>query len=397
MLHLISNGTETERNKMLNKEQAEQQQLLAAAKDIIAGGTLETLDPLLGDQACHVRAYALVSLIKNLNLTGEENPEDVLGQLTIPQQQFLMTCRMMSHVRTLPEIDSHGLLIKNERTDETKLPLDSGKKAKSTASKEYRKICSEYAITATTSLMDPEIGSVVCDGKRKLFRQDPHEEIKVLPLYLTCLGMFQSTITNATPILITIKRIAPNHDCSAITKAEDLTTLLIPDGNGLKVASDGEARRLFRQPALHIYLNTIDHDGLNAQQYLKKYFSTSILDLLLASAVFHEQYPRLADDQETTCDFGKYSEKYNSSKAFGTSIGIVEDCRVYEYGTGRLRSELLQGGMPPQIDHICAAIITARVIDGLTTLESSPRSTSYSSQTVSNVGGMSCTTQHIAI
>ncbi len=340
---------------MLNKKlsASEEAPIIAAANDIVLGGELTKLDPLLGDQACHIRAFALVNLIRRI--PDLDNPLTTLNE---KEKNFLEQCRLMSLIKIEPEKDEFGFYKKTEKTKETK------------AAKVLRKECSISAIEATTSLVNPELAILLSQNMKKLKRQDPKEDIKVLPLFLSFLGILQSESAKQSPILLTISKINPSKDFSKIESVDKITVLLAPTNNELKVASLTKAKTFFRQPAIHIFLNAIDLDNLPKEDFIQKYFSNNIMELLLASPTFHEQYPKLSDGENPNVELGNYSEKFKSARTFGQSKQFVEDSRLYDYKTSELRTELLQSGMPPQIEHIMASIISDRIIQSLTTISS---------------------------
>ena len=139
---------------MLNKKlsASEEAPIIAAANDIISGGELATLDPLLGDQACHIRAFTLVNLIRKI--PDLDNP---LATLDEKEKSFLEQCKLMSLIRIVPEKDEFGFYKKTEKTKETKI------------AKQLRKECSSTAIEATTSLVTPEIATLLLKNMKVLF------------------------------------------------------------------------------------------------------------------------------------------------------------------------------------------------------------------------------------
>ncbi len=340
---------------MLNKKlsASEEAPIIAAATDIVLGGELRMLDPLLGDQACHIRAFALVNLIRKI--PDLDNP---LANLNEKEKNFLEQCRLMSLVRIEPEKDEFGFYKTTEKTKETK------------AAKQLRKECTSTAIEATTSLVNPELATLLLQNKKKLKRQDPKEDINVLPFYLSLLGILQSESAKQSPILLTISKINPAKDFSKIESVEKITVLLTSTNKDLIVASLTKAKTFFRQPAIHIFLNAIDLYNLSKEDFIQKYFSTNIMELLLASANFHEQYPKLADGENPNVELGGYTEKFKSTRSFGDSRQFVEDSRLYDYKTGELKTALLKCGMPPQMWHMMASIISDRIIQSLTTISS---------------------------
>jgi len=338
-------------NKKLSA--SEESPIIAAANDIVLGGELTMLDPLLGDQACHIRAFALVNLIRKI--PDLDNP---LATLNEKEKNFLEQCRLMSLVRIEPEKDEFGFYKATEKTKETK------------TAKQLRKECTSAALEATTSLVNTEIATLLIQNIKKLKRNDPNEDIKVLPLYLSLLGILQSESAKQSPILLTISKINPAKDFSKIESVDKITVLLTSINSELKVASLTKAKTFFRQPAIHILLNAIDLDGLSKEDFIQKYFSANIMELLLASPTFHGQYPKLADGENPNVELGNYTEKFKSTRSFGESKRFVEDSRLYNFTTKQLRTELLQCGMPPQIEHIMASIISDRIIQSLTTISS---------------------------
>ena len=342
---------------------SEEAQLIAAANDLRQGGQLKNLDPLLGDQACHVRAFALVDLIRKIS--DLDNP---LEKLSTKEKKFLIHCRMMAAVRVLPAVDKFGFLVRNEKTERGNLPVPGSTTQKVKVAAEYRASCSQFAFEATTSLVNPAIAALLLQNQKKLFREDPKESVKVIPFFLTLLGALESETTKQSPILLTISKINPSDDCAKIDTVDKITILLTPVNNELKVASSAKAKTFCRKPAIHIFLNAVDLEKLSKENFVKKYFSENVIDLLLATSIFHDQYPRLADGENPTIELGSYAEKFKSTRAFGESKKFVEDSRLYDYKTGELRTELLKSGMPPQVEHIIASIISNDIIKELTTL-----------------------------
>jgi hypothetical protein len=304
--------------------------LLVAAEESMKSltqGRLKDFDPLVGENACQVRAVKL-ALIMRSRLFNEEklmlavlqaknkvldlldspstlsssgiSLEEVLKseqlEITItPSEAFFIKSYMLTKVKILLPPSEERPLIKNERTD-TKKIKEISEVGSMFAGDFVRSLREKMSATSTRFVQElskdgPLVGpSAQLLSDRYLVK---HRGLNCLPCFATARILMHQAMRNQLPIVMFVEQRTKNQNDSAVEKSV-LFYQATSDGYMEVKYSDMDPQA----PALYFLGSTMGELGELPEKsfWIRELNEKGPVDLILAYAAAHRQYPNPSDE-----------------------------------------------------------------------------------------------------
>lgn len=343
----------------------------------LTAGNYAALDPVIGDSACQLTAFAVVGLARKLSHSS----------LSPEEMQFLQANEILLSAR---EINNDVLcnITKDERNEKVihpdLEPYLPDNKAKVTFTIEIVTKLIEFRIGYITNTLkaDARLGelfAILADERNhqviKRFSGSKIKELikyplKCLPCAATCEGILMSELLGNNPILITVKRMTRTilADGNQELRLQAMEPFMFkPNANRNDFVFCPEPSAYERlAPCIHFVGNSIVNIGesllpfLNSQNfaaYREEFIAIDIMDKLRLCYIAHTQYPGKPSEDQQAC-YEKPNAVGNLADMFRTYKGRLQgECGIPEntmlYPTQK-PGVLTREEMTFAIDHILA-------------------------------------------
>jgi hypothetical protein len=270
-------------------------------------GMLSAFDPLVGENACQIRAVKLALAISHCSfdverllnaISNAKNRIEKLLQtdLSHPNFQELITQEGLE-IPLLPE--EHFLIIsyiltktKVDRTEDLK-PLVMNEKTDYKKIKDFGSVGSLFAKLLVNSLRK-KLASNSVKFTQSLSEENldqwiqSHNNLNCLPCFLTTKTVIDHAVKNNIPILLIADQKAKDHDYKTI---DQIKLYFKPSDQRYKIVSKEELD--LEKPALILHGSTCREKAKlpNRGEWISELSNFCPRDLLLAYAAAHRQYP----------------------------------------------------------------------------------------------------------
>lgn len=339
----------------------DEQDLLQQALNKINGGRLAELNPTVGDSACQLTAFALVTIARKM----------AMGiPLSSGEKQFLIGSEILTSASS-EESDVLGTVFKDKRAEE-RVPV------KTNPDNKMSRI--NFSILTTTNFVDfrikyltdaiasnpelREVYGILTDTNNRKYLQRVARmtyELTCLPLLAIYEAILMSELMAGNPILITVKRMSRTllNDDKQSLKLQGIETFMFkPNVARDKFEFCQSPTQVERQaPCIHMYGNSIINIGVESmggmplngvstlpflnspsfEVYKDEFVSENIMNTLRLCLVLHKQYPGRIEGQacfespEAQSNLA-YTYRYYNMLNYEGVAGIPENTMLYPTG-----------------------------------------------------------------
>lgn len=303
---------------------------LLKAIELLQKGDFSHFDALVGDNACHIRALKICTLLKDclasfaINLPRIEQVKGKLdhlinlndisdygavddflekNDLTIElshDELFILGCYFLTAVKKVLPPEADNPLLQKETTVSSKLK-DLGTFITNRFADNLVNHIRKFMASSSVYYMQQEAEFVSC---KEVVSEMVSPNLTVLHNNLDCISIFWSTfivmeraLNLGLPIILDVVQKASDYDSQTITKA---AILLKPSGNSYKVV-DPETEN---PDQVGIVIRGITSQPIfkldSKKEWIKKLVSYQPIDLFLAYSAMHRQFPDSTKDHLIT-------------------------------------------------------------------------------------------------
>lgn len=307
-------------------------------------GELAKFDPLVGENACQIRAVKLALIIKKFSFDTGRLLEKI-AELKIKVEELLNHGRFEEQISLRDVLEGEGLnfeidysilfliksyslsVVKVPRPFKSELPLVKNESTDSKKLKEISSVGSMFADNLVTNLREKLSASsvVFIQGLVKDWcSMDPcvemvsdkfsvyHRGLKCIPCYWTTRVLMKEALNHSIPVVMIAEQKAKDRNYETVRKT---SIFFQPTSYGYKQVDQS----LFdpNEPAVILLGATCrnDEELPDNQDWIEELLEYSPDDLILAYAASHRQYPDSAKDalvkeiQDT--EYNDYKSKAN--------------------------------------------------------------------------------------
>lgn len=331
--NMLPYDLDSKKNGNLRSSLKEYQALIKAARQAIQAlkrSDYQKFDSLVGENACEIRAIWLCQLVMNINETMNRLEKDLLkvgDQLENLLEQSKIDALMRSEQSFQTVIEHNNLNIPisdNELIIIISFLLSEMKAVKSYEEhiptifrvesaapknlKRYGEVSNSFALNLISKLRKTLAAASVQYVREKAFAlQDAdlitmvsdsftlvHNALPCIPMYWTYQTVLATAQQEGIPIIIHAKFIQKNGEEYSLVDEEKLFYEVGPDGTYRQVQPTTAD---LEKPACIIQgIATIDLATWSKSEWKARMRNTSVIDVILAGAADHRQYPDAALD-----------------------------------------------------------------------------------------------------
>jgi hypothetical protein len=351
--HLFPYDIKTKKHSKLSDGLKEYLLLLISAKEAITyflEGELSNFDALVGENSCQIRATMIwlvahkfpiegnillkeiilaIQKIKQLKLNLSSDDETISLNSYIEKNKldlkldsrelFLIISYILTRVRTILPPDPIRHIVRNESTETKKVKEISpvGSSFARDIVKRLRSIASNMSVDFAQSISQSEVTTEMLSDKYCL-THDKFGRLRCLPCFWYTLALMDYSINNEIPIAITLNQIASDLEYKELDKCHLYYKVI--NGQYHEVAREELSDDT---PALVILASCCraskEFPEWNA--WRTEISSYSPIELILAYAASHRQYPDASKDILIEQSSGQEIKKYKiKAEEWGCSL-----------------------------------------------------------------------------